>query len=372
MQAVRRRDPMTVSRFRPWALAMPLALAALTACDGSAGTPQQAAPVPVRVETVRLSEGGDVARYAAVIRPRIEADVGFRVGGKMVGRMVDVGSRVAAGTVMARLDPADLDLQERAVAAQVVAARAAAESARVEFRYAERGQGKWTSQQEYERRKAAMDSAEAQLREAEAQLQVARNNSRYATLVSDGDGVVTAVLAEAGQVVAQGQPIVRVAQRGEMEAVADIPEQQMGELSSARMSVELWSMPGISMVGRLREVSPSANAQGRTYRVRVTLLDPPPGVRLGMTATLVATSAEQRKRALLPLSALTKEGTRPAVWVLNAAGDGLILRPVQVAAYAGDRVVVTGGLAAGERIVTAGVHKLDASQKVRVWTEPEQ
>lgn len=358
------------------ALTVPLVIAQTTRgpSTGSAsplasGSP----PIPVRIETVRLQAIHDISRYPAVVRPRIEADIGFRVSGKVVERFVDVAARVKAGTKLAQLDSADLELQAQAIEAQLASARADAANAQNDFsRYERLAQGGWTTQQEYDRRKAIKETSEARARQLEAQLRVAVNNSQYATLVADGPGVVSAVLAEPGQVVAQGQSVFRIARLGDVDVVADVPESTVVLLDKAQLSAELWSMPGIVIAGRLRDIAPIADAATRTYRVRVTLIDPPPEIQLGMTATLVITQSRGDCVARLPRTALTKKGTNPAVWVLNATGDGIELRPVTVGDYTDDAVTVMAGVNEGERIVTAGVHKVNASDRVRIWREPER
>lgn len=343
-----------------------LALAGCKDGEVAAAAPE---PRPVRVASVMLEPADDTVRYPAVIRPRIEADVGFRVAGKVVARLVEVGARVEAGMPLARLDPADIELQMRAAQAQLASAKADATNARSDFdRYSRLKQGDWTTRQEYDRRKAALDKADAKVREIEAQLRVLANSVQYTTLLADGPGVVTAVLAEPGQVVAQGQPAFRVARLGEVEAVANIPEQQIAGLSQRQLSVELWAQPGLHVPGVLREVSPSADPGTRTYQARVTLTNPPPSVQLGMTATLTARQERAGMVARLPLTAVTQKDQGTAVWVVS--GDRLELRPIAVVAYAGDLAIVAGGLKDGETVVTAGVQKLDAGQKVRIWTEP--
>jgi RND family efflux transporter MFP subunit len=363
---------MLTAVLRPIRVTTLLVAVALAGCDGAASQRESEGRVlPVRVAEVHLESAAETVRYAAVIRPRIEADLGFRVGGKIVARLVDVGSRVESGAPLARLDPADLDLQLRAVDAQLVSARADATNAKNDFaRYAQLRRGEWATQQEYDRRKAEMERTAAKVRELEAQLDVSRNNREYTTLLADAPGIVTAILAEPGQVVAQGQPVLRVARLGALEAVASIPESGLGAFQSAEMSVALWAMPDITIGGRLRELAPMADAATRTYEARVTLLDPPRGVQLGMTATLTAVRPREGRIARLPLAALTKEGTRPAVWILK--GDALELRPVELGSYEKDRVVVLAGLADGEQVVSAGVHKLDPAMKVRAWTEPDR
>ncbi len=346
-------------------------LASLSACKEKAQVAAAPQPTPVRVTTVHLMPASSVGRYPGVVRPRIEADIGFRVGGKVIERHVDVGDYVVAGTVLARLDPTDFDLQVHAVEAQLISATADAENAHDDFvRYARLYKDGWTARQEYDKHHAEMETTDAKVKQYEAQLRAVRNDSQYATLVSEGPGVVTSVALERGQVVAQGQTVLKIARPNELEVAADIPEAQIVPLEQAALSVELWSIPGVSIAGHLREISPNADPVTRTYRVRITLEDPPPGTQFGMTATLVATRRHDGQVARLPLTALTQNGADPAVWVLNPAADGIVLRPVTVGDYTGTQVDVLGGLNDGERVVTAGVHKLYAAQKIRTWTEP--
>lgn len=342
---------------------------ALTACQpGQTAAPPQ--PRPVRTMLTTLEPQRDVVRYAAVIKPRIESDLGFRVAGKVTARLVEVGQRVAAGQALARLDPADLELQVRASRAQLASAKADADNARVDYqRYQKLKQGEWTTTQERDRRKTLLDKADAHVREVEASLNVLINSLQYAVLNADGSGVVTAALVEPGQVVAAGQAAIRVARDGEMEAVANIPEHRLAGLAERRLSVELWSLPGVEIAARLREVAPMADAAVRTFQTRVTLIDPPPGAQLGMTATLSARDDDGAAAARLPLTALTQDRDKPAVWVVDGDEGRLALRPVTVAAYAGGDVLVSAGLANGERVVTAGAHKLSPGEKVRLWVE---
>ncbi len=349
-------------------LALLLGALSLSGCKegNTAAAPE---PRPVRVATVALEPADETVRYPAVIRPRVEADVGFRVGGKVVARFVEVGARVEPGMALAKLDPADVQLQVRATQAQLASAKADAANARSDFdRYAKLKQGEWTTRQEYDRRKTTLDKAEAKVREIEAQLRVLNNSAQYTTLMAEAPGVVTAVLVEPGQVVAQGQTALRIARLDDVEAVANIPEQQVAGLPQRQLAVELWAQPGLHISAALREISPSADPATRTYQARVTLKDPPATVQLGMTATLTARQERGGMVARLPLSAVTQKDQAPAVWVVT--GDRLELRPVAVAAYAGDLAIIAEGLKEGERVVTAGVHKLDPAQKVRVWTEP--
>lgn len=328
-------------------------------------------PRPVRVATVTLEPSAPAARYAAVVRPRIEADLGFRINGKLVQRLVEVGQRVTAGQALARLDPIDLELQVKATEAQLASARADAANAEADWRRAAslKGGG-WTSGQSYDRAKATHERAQARLTELQASLAVLRNNKAYAVLTADADGVVTAVLAEPGQVLDVGQPAIRLARLGEMEVEADIPEHQTAALAGNRLSVEAWSLPGVTIAASLREMAPAADPVTRTYRVRATLTAAPAELQLGMTATLIATPPHSIAVARIPLTAVTQQGDRPAVWIIADSEDRVELRPIEIAAFAGDWAIVRTGLGGGERIVTAGAHKLDAGQRIRIWRDP--
>lgn len=355
-------------RHRVLALSCGLVLL-LTACDKPAAEAPQ--PRPVRVATVILEPSAPAVRYAAVIRPRIEADLGFRIPGKMIERLVEVGQRVAPGQPLARLDPKDLDLQVKATEAQLASAQADAANARADFhRAAELKRGGWTSGQNYDHARAADDRAKARITELQASLDVLRNSSRYAVLTAGDEGVITAILVEPGQVLAAGQTAFRLARLDEMEVVADVPEQQANSLADHILSVEAWSLPGVTIAATLREISPTADPITRTYRLRATLKAPPPELQLGMTATLIAQPRQSIPVARIPLASLTQQGDQPAVWIVNAAGDGVTLHPVQVLAYSGEWAIIGSGLSGGEKIVTAGVYKLDASQRIRVWRAP--
>lgn len=349
--------------------AMMTAALALSACQPGQ-TAATAPPRPVRTMTATLAPLDEPTRYAAVIKPRVEADLGFRVAGKVTARLVEVGARVTAGQPLATLDPADLQLQARAAQAQLASAKADAENARVDYlRYEQLKQGEWTTAQERDRRKTLLDKADAKVREVEASLNVLLNSLQYASLTADGSGVVTATLVEPGQVVTAGQPAVRIARDGELEAVANIPEHRLAALSDQRLTVELWSRPGVAIDARLREVAPEADAAVRTFQVRATLINPPDAAQLGMTATLSAQSRDAAPVVRLPLTALTQYDGKASVWVVEPGENRLSQRPVTVAAYVGDDAVLSAGLQNGERVVTAGTHKLTAGEKVRLWVE---
>ena len=210
----------------------------------------------------------------------------------------------------------------------------------------------------------AKDEADGRLERARRSLDMARNQLAYADLKADADGVITATLAEPGQVVAVGQAVVRLAHRGEREAVVALPETALGEARRAEATVRLWSDPDRSFAARLRELSPQADAATRTYAARFAIEDPDDVVALGMTATVTLTRDADQKVARLPLAAVLNRGAGPSVFVVEQEGM-LTLQPVTVAAYTENAALVTGGVRDGDAVVTLGVQKLDAGTRVR-------
>jgi RND family efflux transporter MFP subunit len=323
-------------------------LLALAAC-GNPPPPPAAAPF-VKTTLAGAQQGAGVAVYSGEIRARHETTLAFRVGGKLVERLVDAGAVVKPGQALARLDPADLTLQ----AGQAEAQRALAEADAK--RYRDLRAKNFISQ-------SALDARETALRTADAQAALARNQSAYAVLRADKAGAIAQVLAEPGQVVSAGQGVLRLAEAGEVEVAIAIPESRLAGLKpGVPAEIGFWA-DRKPLRGRLRELSPVADPVTRTYAARVSLLDADPAVALGMTATvrfaLVATDA-----LIVPRAAIFQQGQQPAVWVVGA-DDTISLRPVTVAAYQDAGAAIADGLKAGERIVAAGVHKLNAGEKVR-------
>lgn len=324
-----------------------------------AGCGKEAAPA-AKVERPALTHvvGGDVPDsgniYSGEIRARHETQLGFRVGGKIIERLVDAGAQVKAGQVLMRLDPGDAGLQANAAKAQFQLAEAEAKR----FRDL-RGKG-FVSQ-------SALDAKETALKAAAAQAGLARNQAAYTTLRAEHAGVIAATLAEAGQVVGAGQPVLRLAQHGEREVAIAIPEAQLANLkvgAAAGVTLLADGDTGVHLTGRLRELAPAADPASRTYPARITLTQPDPLVALGMTARVRFNTNGKNAGFLIPLSAIFQQGKQAAVWIV-AADHSISLRPVQVAAYRDGGAVIGSGLAAGERIVSNGVHRLTAGEKVR-------
>lgn len=323
-------------------------------------------PRPARVQEVAF--GHEVRRMtlAGIVAPRIETNLAFRVAGKIIAREVDVGARVTAGQVLARLDPADLKLARDTAAAGLTAAEAEDARARADLeRYAGlRGSAAFVPQI-YDQRLSAANAARARLDQARAQLATADNNLGYGALIADSDGVVTGLTMEVGQVVAAGQQVARLARTQELEILVNIPEQKLGFVAGTHdATFELWAAPGRVFKARLRELSPAADPATRTYAARFTLLEHPGIAAMGMTASLVVERRSGERIAELPVTAIFQKGTSPAVWVVDRATGTVSLRDVTVARWRDDTAVVTAGVRDGEMVVTAGVHKLDAGQRV--------
>jgi RND family efflux transporter MFP subunit len=272
---------------------------------------------------------------------------------------------VRAGDVIARLDPQDLKLQVESAEAELAAATSNLAQAAADLkRYTTLKERGYAAIADFDRKTAANDEAEGRLARARRALDLARNQLAYAELKADADGVITATLAEPGQVVAVGQPVARLAHRGEKEAVVALPETWLDAVRGAKASVRLWSDRSRSFAARLRELSPQADPATRTYAARFTILQADDTVAFGMTATVTLERAREDAVARLPLSAVLNRGTGPSVYVVDATG-ALMLRPVTVAAFTEDAALVVSGVSNGDKVVTLGVQKLEAGRRVR-------
>jgi RND family efflux transporter MFP subunit len=352
---------------RPWTVS-----AALILLVGLAACTEKAAPTsrvqPVLVSTVHNAPSGQAREFTGVLRARHEAELGFRAGGKVVARLVEVGQAVKAGQALARLDPGDYELALRAAedqwrAARVDAEQAAADAARFKRLLVDHS----VSTADHERQQARAEAAAAHQAQAARQLELARNQTRYTTLLAEFDGVITALRFEVGQVVAEGQPLIGLARSDELEVVADLPEDLATKARDYTATASLWDVPERILPLKLRELSPAAAARSRTFQARFSLLDKSPAtrqrLRLGMTANLHLARDDGEALARLPASALLKSNGTPVVWQVDGSGRRLIAQPVQVAGFS-DETVLLRGLADGARVVTAGIQKLDAAIEV--------
>ncbi|SHL30194.1 RND family efflux transporter, MFP subunit [Bradyrhizobium lablabi] len=345
--------------------ALALAAIALAGCNDKVA--EKATPSrPVLVATVHYEAESPARSFVGTIKPRIEADMGFRVPGKVAKRLVEVGQNVDVGQPLATLDEVDLKLQAEQADAEFHAATGVlAQAAAAETRAKDLRAKGWATDAQLDTAKAAADEARARLDRAVRSVELTKNSLSYATLVADTRGVVTATLIDAGQVVASGQTAIRVARFGEKEAVVAIPETLLGRAKDGVATVSLWSDPNKKYTATLREIAPAADAATRTYLAKFSLPDAGDAVSLGMTATLTLADPETTRVARLPLSALFSEGGGASFYIVDDKGD-VALKPVAVKSYESNDVVISGGVDEGAKVVALGVQKLDPAQKVRV------
>jgi RND family efflux transporter MFP subunit len=305
--------------------------------------------------------------FVGTIRPRIESDLGFRVAGKVLRRLVEVGALVNAGQPLATLDEVDLNLQAEQAQAELSAATGVlAQASAAESRSKELRQKGWSTDAQLDQAKAAADEARARLNRAQRSVELTKNSLSYATLVADAPGVVTATLIEPGQVVASGQAAIRVARLDEKEVAVAIPETLLARAKSGEARVSIWSEPDRQYVAKLRELAPSADPATRTYLAKFSMPGAGDEVQLGMTATLVLSDDASERIARLPLSALFDQGGGPSVYVVDRETGAITLKQVTVNAYESKDVLISDGVDEGASVVTVGVQKLDPAQKVRV------
>jgi membrane fusion protein, multidrug efflux system len=329
---------------------------------------------PVKVAVIGTAAPGRSLTYSGVVRPRIESALGFRVPGKIVERTINVGDRVEVDQVIARIDDTDLKLAENSAKATVAGARTRRDVASDNLDRAKALLPKAIiAKAIYDTRRNELDAATAALDSAEAQLRQAANAVEYATLKADHAGIVTAVTAEPGQVVSAGQSVIVLAHAGEMEVAVAVPEQDAGYLKIGQPAkITLWAGPRISIEGRIREIAGQADAASRTYSVRITVNAPPRTMGLGMTASVAIRTDDQAAPVVVPLTAVTESDGRPVVFVLDPANKAVRKTPVVVGAMAEDGVRIAEGLRAGELVVTAGVQFLRDGMRVRLPDERRQ
>lgn len=355
----------TFSQTHRWFLAV-LTAAALTAC-GKGQAPQE--PVrAVKVLTVGTSASQTELELSGEVRARVESNIGFRVAGKVLTRPVEIGQRVKAGQALAELDPQDYRVTAEAAAAQLVAAQTNRDVAGADFkRYQDLYAQGFISAAELQRREAALIAAQAQWKQAQAQSLVQGNQSGYTRLLADGSGIVTSVDASAGQVVAAGQPVVRLAMDGPRDVVFSVPEDKLALLKTGvKVKVRQW-VDGKVLEAVVRDVSASADTVTRTFVVKAALPKEANPV-LGSTVTVgLALAPEVAAAIRLPTSALRLEAGSTSVWVLDSATMTVKPQAISVSTAEGNEAVVTSGLQNGDQVVLSGVHVLTAGQKVSVF-----
>lgn len=347
-----------------------LAVAGLSLALISCGEAEEkSADVKVRpvlyviVEPTSINDGG----FTGTIEPRYSTDLAFRVLGRVISRPVNVGDLVRRGATVATIDPAALDLNVQASRADLASAQAQATNAMAsEERQRILLQGNNISQAAYDAAKQARDSAEAGLEKARAGLRKAQDQRGYAQLQPDFDGVVSATQAEVGQVVAAGQPVVTIARPDIREAVVDVPDSLVGiYVPGATFDVQSQADPSVTGTGTVREVSPQADPQTRSRRVRIALENPDPGFRLGATVRVSRAGVEATNSVALPLSALLERDGSAFVWLIDPHSQQVRLTPVGILSRH-DNSFVSDNIAVGSYVVTAGVHQLTDGQRVGI------
>ncbi|EGI77578.1 efflux RND transporter periplasmic adaptor subunit [Hylemonella gracilis] len=374
------RHRFSSSLSRVGAIGLTLAAAiVLAAC--SKQSPVEEPVRAVKVLTVGASPLQSTREFAGEVRARTESRLGFRVAGKIVQRQVDLGQHVNVGDVLAQLDAQDYQLTADAARAQAAAARTNRDLAAADLqRYRELRAQNFISDAELDRREAQLKAAQAQLDQAEAQLTTQGNQARYAKLVADAAGVVTAIEAEPGQVVAAGAPVLRIAQDGPRDVVFSVPEGQVAlMINGMPVQLRIWAT-GEMLPGRVREVAASADPVTRTFLVKASIEASDSARKLpplGATVAVLPSTPVQAKNAntnattmqaiKLPSSALRQDGQVTAVWVLDTATMTVRSQPVQVSTADGNEAVIASGLQPGQLVVATGVHVLSPGQKVTIY-----
>jgi RND family efflux transporter MFP subunit len=323
---------------------------------------------PVRTIVVDPKPILDDRQAVGEVKPRYESDLSFRVAGKLVARRVDVGAVVKRGDILASLDVQDYQNKLRSAEADVSSADAAlVEAQGTEDRLGKLLKNGWTPKATYDTALHNLRAAEAKVVAAKASLALTRDQLNYTELKADFDGVITTVGAEAGQNVTAGQMVVKLAQLTDKDGVFSIAETALLDHRNEGAEVIVWplSNPRLTIEGMVREISPVADATTRTYAVKVTLKDPPPALRFGMSVG-GRWKSSPALMVTLPLSALFEKNGAPAVWVLDPQSGSSKLKPITVARYEADTVVISSGLAKGDAVITAGINTLREGEKVRL------
>nr|WP_202416666.1 efflux RND transporter periplasmic adaptor subunit [Duganella qianjiadongensis] len=321
---------------------------------------------PVRAMVLATSDVAVDAEFSGEVRARVESRLGFRVGGKIVARKVDVGTLVKKGQLLMQLDPQDLQLAQAQALAGLRSAETNRDLAQAELkRYQELRAKNFVSAAVLDSKDASFKAAQANVDAAQAAYRGQSNQAGYSALVADIDGVVTAVDAEVGQVVAAGTPVVRVARQGEKEVVIGLPEDKVDSLRRVSdVQIRLWADPQRTVPGKIREISPVADAATRTYTVKVTIPDSLEDAKLGMTAVVQFNAKTAAPQIKVPLTALYYEKSATSVWLVERNAVKLV--PVTVGGAVGNDIVLASGVKAGQTVVTAGVNLLKPGQQVKI------
>jgi RND family efflux transporter MFP subunit len=328
--------------------------------------PRQGVPIVRLVPAAPVT--GSERGFTGIVGARVQSNLGFRVAGKIVERLVDVGQQVKAGQPLMRIDETDLRLALTAKRNAVAAARASLVQADAdEQRYAKLVSDGWASRQRYEQAKAASDTATAQVASAEADAVVAENQATYSVLVADADGTVIETLGEPGQVVSAGQTVARLAQAGPREAVVALPETIRPAIGSVA-EASLYGSDGRRYTAHLRQLSDAADAQTRTYEARYVLDGDAAAAPLGATVTIRLASQQSQPEVQVPLGAVLDDGQKTGVWVFDSANSTVHFRPIKLVRVTSETAVISG-LSSGDPVVSLGAHLLQEGARVRTASE---
>ena len=332
-------------------------------CGKEETTPPK--PPLVKVQQVEAANAAQEENYSGVVRGRYETALSFQVGGKIISRDVQTGSRVRAGDVLMTLDPKDIVEQARSAEAQVASTRAQLQLAKANLdRYAELFKSEAIAAAVLDQYQTQYDAAQAAYDAAVAQAQQSRNSLDYTTLTANADGVISDIQAEVGQVVAAGQSVLTLVQTGELEVVVSIPENKIAAMQiGQRVSITFWAT-GNEVIGTVREIAPMADSAARTFTVKISIPDTS-NIQLGMTANVI-TRETSASAIVLPMTAIYQTGDAVQVWIVE--GGKVTLKQVEVTAF-DDNSVQVRGLKAGDVVVVAGVNKLRDGQEVRTGAQ---
>ena len=359
-------NDLTAGSSRP-VIGLTLALALLLGGCSQEAEERPAQVRPVQVVTVEKGQSGQTATFTGHIQAQDEASLAFRVSGRMIERTANIGDKVQAGQVIARLDPQNARNALRSAQAALAAAESQLVTAANTFQRQDHllASG-FTTRANHDAARSGLQTAQSAVDNAEAQLKIAEDNLSYTDLVVDAPGTVTARGAEPGEVVQAGQMIVQLARQGGRDGVFDVPAQILRDaVPDAVITVALTDDPRVTVSGRVREVSPQADPVTRTFRVRVGLDNAPEAMRLGSTVN-GRVQIDNAAVIEIPASALTAVNNAPAVWVVDPQAQTVALRNIEVARFGKASVGVASGLSAGDVVVTAGIQALHPGQKVRL------
>ncbi len=327
----------------------------------------------VRSMVVRIDNNAESFKYSGEVHGRYESQLAFRVNGKVLSRNIEVGSIVKPGDLLMQLDSSDPELSVQANTAQLNSTESKMKLAKDSLSRAKAlyEQGA-LSKADYEAAQNGYVAAEAAYSQAKAQHQQSANLLQYCSLTADHAGTITGIRVEAGQFIAAATPVLTLVGDGEREVEINIPENRIDDLHKAStIRVSFWALPDLSLDGKVREVSPVADVVARTFKVRISLINPPPDLKLGMTATVILNNSDPDQTAFIaiPLSAIYQTGDSPTVWVINE--EAVSMRKIKINGFDHDQAMVSEGLKDGDNVVTAGVNKLREGQKIRIINEAQ-